>query len=259
VARRNVDLTGAAVLAALAALAVLVTDDAAARAVPGSLLVLFVPGYALSVALLPERRRDHLERLLLALGSSISISVIGAVALNETPAGLTAGSWCVALTTVTLVTCGVGAWRRRQLSPAGESAATRATTARARRIPLVRVGLASMALALVAGALAIARLPSSNVDGFTILWAIPKDAAAGDFAVGVRSDELSTTSYLLTAVSGTNVVLRRRVTLRPGESWSTTATRKASSAQVVEVSLAKAARPQTVYRQVHLALGAFGG
>ena len=157
---------------------------------------------------------------------------------------------------MTLAASGVAAWRRARLRPAGSAASTGARVA-----PLspARLALTCAALALVVASLVLARQPASHVQGFTILWALPKDEARGAFAVGVKSDELRTTSYVLTAVSGTHVVLRRRVTLRPGESWSTSATRTPSIAKVLEVSLAKAARPATAYRRVHLALGAFGG
>ena len=94
--------------------------------------------------------------------------------------------------------------------------------------------------------------------GFTLLWALPEDATRGAFTVGVRSDELATTAYVLTARSGTTVVLSRRITLRPGESWTATGTRAPAIAQGLVVSLARATRPGTVYRRVHLALGATG-
>ncbi len=249
-ARPDRDLAAAAGVAALAALAVATTGDAAVRAVPGILLALFVPGYALSVALFPERRGDGFERLLLALGSSLAISVLAAVALDQAPGGLNARSWCIALAAVTLVSCGVGARRRR--------AHPRRAAGAPRRIRLAAVALACAACAPVAGALAIARLPATGVQGYTLLWALPKDEAQGTFTVGVRSYELTTTSYVVTARSGTRVVLQRRVTLRPGESWSAAATRAPSIARAVEVALAKAAHPGSTYRRVHLALGAAG-
>lgn len=235
----------------MAAVVVAATDDALVRAVPGILLVLFAPGYAFSVALLPERRGDAVERLLLALGSSLALAVAGAVALDQT-VGLTARSWCAALGAMTLASAAVGARRRRPRQRRSDGAGA------AWRIAPAAGAMACAACVFAATAIVIAQRPAGGVQGFTILWALPKDAARGDFAVGVRSDELRTTSYVLTARSGSTVVLLRRVTLRPGASWTATATRDPSIAQALEVSLEKSARPGVVYRSVHLALGSTG-
>ncbi|MDQ6673875.1 MAG: DUF1616 domain-containing protein, partial [Chloroflexota bacterium] len=60
-------------------------------------LVLVLPGYALVRALLPARPRRLAELLLLSLGSSLAIAVLGGLVLNLTPWGIRAESWAVFL------------------------------------------------------------------------------------------------------------------------------------------------------------------
>lgn len=257
--RRSRDLQALAVLAVLALLVVSTTHESIVRAAPGCYLALFSPGYALSVALAPGRSVDRLERLLLSLGLSICACIVGALALTETPAHLSTGSWAIFLTATTLAASAIGAWRRRaQPSESGGGAGSfRRVIGRHLPRPST-IGLAGFAIALASAAVAIARLPASNVQGYTILWALPTDPAHGEFSVGMTSDELATTSYVLTATSGRKVVLQRRITLRPGESWQakrTVGASASSASTVLEVSLRQAARPDIVYRHVSLTLG----
>jgi Protein of unknown function (DUF1616) len=258
--RRSRDLQAVAVLAVLALLVVSTTHESVVRAAPGSFLALFSPGYALSVALVPARSVDRLERLLLSLGLSLCACIVGALALTETPAHLTAGSWSIYLVATTLAACAIGARRRGAQPPESDGAAGAFRRVIGRRLPGPGViGLAGVTIALASAAVLIARLPASNVQGYTILWALPADPVHGEFSVGMTSDEQRTTSYVLTAVSGRRLVMRRRITLRPGESWQTrgtVATSTSSDSTVLEVSLSQTSRPNIVYRHVTLTLGA---
>ena len=71
--RANLDLKLAALAAVEGLVVATAVDQTAARVVPAILLALVAPGYALSVALLPQAR-DGYERLLLALGLSVTRS-----------------------------------------------------------------------------------------------------------------------------------------------------------------------------------------
>lgn len=260
--RRSRDLVTVAVLAVLAVVVVSTTHAPIARVAPGSFLALFAPGYALSAAFAPGRSLDPLERLLLSLGLSICACIIGAIALDATPAHLTAGSWSVVLTAITLTACAIGIGGRLRRPSSGTEATGPAPDLRLAARRCLRpgaIGLACAAVGLTSTAVVIARLPAANVQGYTTLWTLPVGPGHGGFSVGVTSQELRTTSYVLTAKSGRRVVLRRRVTLGPGQSWQargTVGTPSAGSATMLVVSLRKADRPGLLYRQVYLSFGA---
>src|SRR5947209_13497361 len=76
-------------------------------------LVLLLPGYALTSALLPRQTLGIAERLLLSLGLSLTIVILGGLVLNQTPFGLAKSSWAVLLTGITLSAC-IVAFIRRQ-------------------------------------------------------------------------------------------------------------------------------------------------
>jgi hypothetical protein len=266
VSRADLDLK----LVALAALEGLVVatavDQTAARVVPAILLALVAPGYALSVALLPESR-DGFERCLLALGLSLCVIVLGGLILDLTPWGLTSRSWGISLAAFTLAACALAKRRRSAVAPAAtpdEKSQESSPPAPRRRVPTkASIGVAAVA-AMVLGAVLIARLPSSSahVRGFTALWAVPVSETNSSFSIGIRSDELRTTSYRVVARAGPSVVFRRHVTLRPGGQWLAegrfAGALPAGTGKELRVSLYKDDRPTVVYRRVYLTFGGTG-
>jgi hypothetical protein len=270
VSRADLDLKLAAGLALLGALVAITVDTPAVRAIPAILLVLVAPGYALSVALFPLPR-EVFERCLLALGLSLCVDVLGGLILDRTGVGLTSRSWSIGLAGFTLAACAVAGRRRSGEAAASIPVATmRERMSRAeRRKGMAAAGLVTAALAMVVGAVLIARLPSgsAHVRGFSALWIVAVKPSEGSFSVGVRSDELQTTSYRLvaTATAAQKVVIRRRVTLAPGQQFVTTGTvlvprtvpvPRTGISQQVRVSLYKADHPGVVYRQVYTTLEA---
>ena len=262
--RRNLDLELLAGLVLLAALAVTATTSPLVRAAPGSFLALAAPGYALGAALVPAGGLDRFERILISVGASLCVTVVGTVALDAAGARLDTRTWCLFLSVATLACCGAAALRRRAsaqvIAPLAQSAGA---PSRVRRLPpRSSIALACCAVALIAAAFVLAKLPSSNVQGFTVLWALPQNSGKGDFTVGVRSEELVTKRYVLTARAGGSVVLRIRLTLLPGSSWQQsgrlTAARVAAG-NALRVTLAPAESPARVYRRVHLDFGRIGG
>ena len=257
-ARRNLDLVLVGAAAGFALLTAAVSGSGVARAIPGVVLVLFAPGYALSVALLPTRPSDRFERALLAIGTSIAVAIVVSVGLNAAGVELGAGTWGAALAGVTLLGCVIGARRRARLESAEAIEAPRERVPAGRRLTPALLGSVLAALALVAGALALSRRPASHVRGFTSLWALPSHRVRGAFSVGVTSNELHTTHYLVTALAGRRVVLRQRLTLEPGQSWRRTGSVGAvppGSSKALRVRLVDAARPDRVYRSVDLDFG----
>jgi len=78
----------AAVTATLALISVTSGVGLYLRYVFGSVLVLFLPGYALIEALYPKRELDELTRFALSIGLSLALVPLTGLALNYTPWGI---------------------------------------------------------------------------------------------------------------------------------------------------------------------------
>ena len=85
----------------------------------GLLLVLFLPGYALTGALFPAKKDlEGIERALLSLGLSISIVPLMGLGMNYTDWGIREVPILTGLSIFTLLMCGVVYYRRLQLPEA---------------------------------------------------------------------------------------------------------------------------------------------
>jgi len=73
------------------------------RYVFGSVLVLFLPGYALIEALYPKRELDELTRFALSIGLSLALVPLTGLVLNYTPFGIRLLPVAISLTGLTLV------------------------------------------------------------------------------------------------------------------------------------------------------------
>ena len=128
------DLTGVAVLTALAVASTLVpiVNESAIRVLLGLVFVLFLPGYSFVAALFPERGEppkpdgeeidedrgiDWVERLALGFGMSVALVPLIGLALSFTPWGLGFTPIVLSLGGFTLLCVAIAAARRRTLSP----------------------------------------------------------------------------------------------------------------------------------------------
>jgi uncharacterized membrane protein len=64
--------------------------------------VLFLPGYALSVAIFGRQSLGGFERLVLSVALSIAVSILTGTVLNFTRLGLQPTTWLIALVSITL-------------------------------------------------------------------------------------------------------------------------------------------------------------
>ncbi|WP_440946579.1 DUF1616 domain-containing protein [Methanosarcina sp. T3] len=89
------------------------------RTILGLLLVLFLPGYALTGALLPAKKDlEGIERALLSLGLSIAIVPLMGLGMNYTDWGIREVPVLAGLSIFTLIMCGATYYRRLQLPDA---------------------------------------------------------------------------------------------------------------------------------------------
>jgi signal transduction histidine kinase len=204
-------------LAALAALgavaAVILGASPLVRAVVAVPLVLFLPGYALVSMLIPALVIPAVERLLLAAGSSIAVTILAGLALAWSGVGLGPLSWAVTLAVITLVSLAVAWFRRlrRGLVGPGLGFATMP------RLAALMVLVAALVAAdVVLGSQLIAGEQQSPAPAE--MWMLPIDQAPANARLGVRAG--ADGGNYVVRVSEEGVELQEfSISLRPEEVW----------------------------------------
>lgn len=231
--------------------------------VPGRILtlplVLVLPGYALTSALFSMPVPEVPKRLVLSLGLSLVIVVLGGLMLNLTPWGLSTGSWAVYLSGITLGSSAIAlVLRRRQSIPA--SGWLRVGNIGLNFRQRLLLGLAAL---IVCGAVVVSIIGAEQqpYPGFTQLWVLPSSGANPKNAVllGVSNMELTTMEYRLAVnVDGKVVKEWPSINLNSHEKWEATLllpqTGSVGTAKV-EADLYRVNAPTTIYRYVVLWLG----
>lgn len=252
--RQSRNLLVVMVIAGLSAvLALVMPADSIVRLICALPLVFFLPGYAITAALLPLRWFGNAERLLLSLGISVAVTALCGLILNLTPWGLQSSTWAITLAAIVWL-AGAIAWLQRW-PEASDSARQN------KRQPKLRFRdgfLMVLALLVSGAAVGLTRLPAApnDVAGYTQLWMIPANPGnSNDFRLGVTSDEFSETRYRLQVSAGGKVVQEwSEVSLKPGETWETTIRLSSdqSGSGAIEADLYKLDDPKTLYRHVKL-------
>lgn len=208
------DLTWASAAAVVAALVAALVPWEVIRLGAALPLTLFLPGYAIVAVAFGSSELALPKRLMLSVGVSLMVLVLGALLLNVFPFGLRTASWAALLAAVVVAACRGAALRRRppverQRRPTGGF-----------RPAWGSVALLAAAVVVAIAALALAQkpLPAKNAEGFTVLWMLPTDAREKALAVGVESNEQGPASYRLEVKVGRKSQSRDyRVKLDPGE------------------------------------------
>ncbi len=86
------------------------------RTILGTLMVLFIPGYALIAALFPKKNDiDGIERLALSFGLNIAVVPLIGLGLNFTPFGIRLVPVLLSISLFTLIMCLIAYFRRLEL------------------------------------------------------------------------------------------------------------------------------------------------
>lgn len=243
------DLRIASVAALLCALVALLFPSEAVRLVFALPLTLFLPGYAIAAATFARRDLDRPRMLLVSLCLSLSALAVGALVLNYAPGGIRALSWALLLLAIVFGFCRAAALGRRGAGAAG-------TLPRLPRPAPAGLALAGLGLAAAVAALVLSasNVPADEAVGYTQLWVLPdRHSEAGDFQVGVGSEEKQAVPYdLLVRIDG-QPPFRRSFVLDPGE---TRLVRLASGATPggapvpVVATLLRQSQTDEIYRRV---------
>ncbi len=226
------------------------------------LLVLVLPGLAITRVLFPTRTQGVWEVILFSIALSICVTVIGGLALHVALIGLTKGSWATLLAGVTIAAALTAEARTRRMRGVGAPFidGPRSPTDRVRSAPsirgrwLVNGALFGLALGVGISAVSMARtpLPARGVEGYTALWLLPGDRGERYLDVGVQSSELETTKYRLEVRIGRGRVLTYRFVLTTGADWRAALRVKGGWSGAVRARLYRANAPTTVYRRSRL-------
>ncbi len=253
--RRSLDLL---IVSAFAIVAVGLAFAGLSSDLPGLIfglsLVLFIPGYALTSAFLPDSLQGQPMRLLCSLGLSLSVTILVGLLLNLTPAGFQPYSWAITLGAITLLAALLALARRwRDPIPAlnvpHEPQGAYALTASS-------VIVLMMAAAILAGAYLVTRAAALEqpYPGFTQLWLLragPTDQKS--LLVGVRNLEEQPVSYRLEMTVGGQLVARwQLLSLDHSQEWQQVVSlanqQLPPEGNEVIVSLYRQDDPNTVYR-----------
>jgi len=223
--RRYLDLVlvGVVVLIPLG-LALSGVNDTAWRVGFGVPLTLFLPGYAILAATLPHSTLDKAERVLLSLGVSLVVTILGGLILNLTPWGLQSLSWAVWLGGVTLTACLIALLRR----PASlrQPGLLRPRFSAGQLAGLTLAGLVLIATAVVTlRAVALASDYAAAYPAVEVvqLWAVPQ-TVDGQHAlrIGIANHTTEMATYRLRLQQASRVLEEWPIiTLPPGEAWNT--------------------------------------
>ena len=252
---KNLDLIVALIISAMnVAWALLPSHTPAIGIILALPLVFVLPGYTLTEAMFHKRALEASHRLLLSLGLSLAIDILGGLILNMLPAGLQARSWAVLLGLLTAVfSLLVGYLRRGTQLYGAQSARLRFTI-----YEFILFGLATTVaiLSVQYSAISLAQQPHS---GFTQLWMLPSVQVEKSCAVrlGVRSFEVTSVKYRVTmTINGTLAKTWSPVVLAPQDEWDQLVplTSGTTDNMYVEVQLYRSDKPEIVYREVTLTL-----
>lgn len=250
--RKSTDL---GIVVTVALIAVVVTfmglNSVALRTALALPLVLVLPGYSIMAAMFSRRAPSFAERLLLSVGLSLAITVLGGLVLHLTPWGLQKYSWVSLLAGITLSGSALALMRRRGQVP----------TAPVRSAPHFSLSqglLLLLAAAVVLTAIGLAAVGANRQPTrFTQLWMLPVAGAARDrVRLGVSNMESVQMTYRLElAIGNTTIDEWQIIRLEPGERWETTVALPSvlPDTAMIDAKLYRLDAPEEVYRAVALA------
>jgi len=210
-------------------------------------LMFVFTGYAITEAMYPESPHSAEEKVLLSLGNSIAVNIVGGICLYWIGIPLTVSSWVIWLTGIVIFASIVALFRRML---AGQDSAHSLVI----RINIRSVILFALAITGLVGAgyLSVQAVKEQPRQGFTQLWLLPSATSTEMLVTGIRSYERSRTGYQLEIQQGGSDMIRFQFVLEPGEEFGTTVPIDIALPDMgqVEARLYRVSNPGEVYRHV---------
>ncbi len=215
---RNPDLIAVVLLGVVCSLVLATPDLGRVHPVAAVLLVVLLPGYALTAALGPDDE-GALVIGVYTIGLGLTAAILGGLIAQ----GLTDFSRLAAATPplLTTIVASLVAFKRR----GSESAQIPLLVP---NVSLLAGGIVAMAIALAGGALVYAvdsARDQRNAADFTSFWVIPSEndepLASPEAAIGVKNRSHTAQSYILSIRRGRTETWNAAFQLRPGETKQT--------------------------------------
>lgn len=247
--KRNLDLFIVAGLAVAGLIAALLTGlYPVIRGVLSVPLLIALPGYALTAALIPDRQSlGRTERTVLGVGMSIVLVILSGLGLNLLPAGITNVTMSVTLATISLAATGIGIARRRG-QPDHEPGADldgpevgdvpEAVAGRRRERPngygpeFLALAVILTVAAVFVGVLGAVRAPATQ---FTQFWLL-SGSDPNVIQVGIRDEEGQPVQYRIEVETQGQVLRSAEIDLGQGE----------DTIQTIKLPVLTGVTPQTV-------------
>jgi len=239
--RSDADLISTVALTLIAAVVTATVDAPVLRIAAGILLVLLLPGYAITALVVDRRQLDVPERLLMAVGASLVMSVLGGLILDLVLSEMGRTAWSVLLLLVTTTAAGAAIrWPARDHNVESRPRRTVAVARAGTRAVASNVASLILAGTLAVAAIAIAGHAADRTPGFAELSSLPTSSAHDPrMLITIRSRRSITTSYLLEIREDDRMKLRRRLTLAPQQLVRILTPAARSSTHVVVVTLSR--------------------
>lgn len=232
-------------------------DITAFRLLPGLLLALILPGYALTRAIAPQKPFSRLELFFYSLVLSLVAAIISGLLLNLSSGGLNTANWSLWLGALTIA--------------ASVYALTVAPTEESK--PRFNLGLQPWQLlylittiVLVIGGFYFsanaAERPTESGTDFSQFWLVPSstlETGESQVVVGITNQQTQAQTYNVRLVlNGKQINSWDNLTLKPGQSWkSLVEIPRATSSnpnqfQLAQANLYLSAKPGQIFRTVNL-------
>jgi len=252
--RRNLDLFLVIGLAIGGLLAGLLTDlYPVIRGVLSVPLLIALPGYSLTAALIPDRQSlGRTERTVLGVGMSIVLVILCGLLLNLIPAGITNVTVSVSLAVFSLAAAGIGLFRRRgqpdhvpavDLDGPEIGDVPEAVVGRRRERPngygpeFLALAVILTVAAVFIGVLGAVRAPSTK---FTQFWLLT-GSDPNVIQVGIRNEEGQPIQYRIEVEAEHQVLRSAEIDLGQGD----------DTVQTIKLPPLTEATPQTVTARLY--------
>ena len=242
--RRNLDLVAVTILVFTGLLAAVLTGvSPLIRGLLGVPLIIALPGYALTAALIPDRGAlGRTERTILGVGMSIVTVILVALGLNQLQAGITSVTVALSVGAITLLCVVVAAVRRRReptLSAAdpGEDDDSEHEASKPFGPELLALAVILTVGAVFVGVLGTVQAPQP---GFTQLWMLD-GSAPNTIQVGIRNNEGSPLQYRLEIETQGQILRSSQIDLAAGQ----------ETLQTINLPALSGSSPQTVTARLY--------
>lgn len=192
-------------------------------------LLIVLPGYAVTAAVLPSRALRLSDWVTVVLSMGVALLALGGILLTSLPAGLSFETWAGYFALLVAGGLLVAVLRRQPLLPR-----------RAVGLPsLTSVAPFILALAIAGGAFAVARSGAYDQDrqlAFTEFWAVSSDDRP--VRIGVTSHEKAPTQYRVEVeLDGRPIGGWETVELAPGDTWGRELDRAVPAGGILQADL----------------------